>query len=69
MSYTLYVRPYLNYGDVIYHNQRADMMNCIEQLQYKACLMFQVVGRVLTVKNYTKNLGGNPCLKDDGSIV
>ena len=28
--YKLYVRPHLDYGDVIYHNQRADMMNCIE---------------------------------------
>ena len=27
LSYKLYVRPHLDYGDVIYHNQRADMMN------------------------------------------
>ena len=33
--YKLYVRPHLDYGDGIYHNQRADMMNCIEQVQYK----------------------------------
>ena len=29
-TYKLYVRPHLDYGDVIYYNQRADMMNCIE---------------------------------------
>ena len=39
MSYKLYVRPYLDYGDVIYHNQRQDLMNLIEQVQYKAALL------------------------------
>ena len=37
--YKLYVRPHLDYGDVIYHNQRADLMNSIEQVQYKAALI------------------------------
>ena len=37
--YKLYVRPHLDYGDVIYHNQRADHMNLIEQVQYKAALI------------------------------
>ena len=39
MCYKLYVRPHLDYGDVIYHNQRADLMNLIEQVQYKAALI------------------------------
>ena len=39
LSYKLYVRPHLDYGDVIYHNQRADMMDLIEQVQYKAALI------------------------------
>ena len=39
LSYKLYVRPHLDYGDVIYHNQRADLMNAIEQVQYKAALI------------------------------
>ena len=37
--YKLYVQPHLDYGDVIYHNQRADLMNLIEQVQYKAALI------------------------------
>ena len=49
MSYKLYVRPHLDYGDVICHNQKTDMMNLIEQVQYKAGLI--VSGKVLTVKN------------------
>ena len=37
--YKLYVRPHLDYGDVIYHNQREDLMRLIEQVQYKAALI------------------------------
>ena len=33
MSYILYVCPHLDYGDVIYHNQRIDMMNLVEKVQ------------------------------------
>ena len=39
MTYKLYVRPHLDYGDIIYHNQRTDMMNIIEKVQYKAALV------------------------------
>ena len=39
LSYILYVRPHLDYGDVIYHNQREDLMHLIEQIQYKAALI------------------------------
>ena len=39
MSYKLYVRPHLDYGDVIYHNQRANLMDLLEQVQYKAALV------------------------------
>ena len=38
LSYKLYVRPHLDYGDIIYHNQRADLMQLIEQVQYTAAL-------------------------------
>ena len=39
LCYKLYVRPHLDYGDVIYHNQRQDLMTLIEQVQYKAALI------------------------------
>ena len=39
LSYKLYVRPHLDYGDVIYHNQRIDMMDLIERVQYRAALV------------------------------
>ena len=35
----LYVHPHLDYGNVIYHNQRADLMQLIEQVQYKSALI------------------------------
>ena len=38
MSYKMYVRSHLDYGDVIYHNRRANLMNLLEQVQYKAAL-------------------------------
>ena len=37
LSYKLYV--HLDYGDIIYHNQRIDMMNLVEKVQYKAALV------------------------------
>ena len=39
LSYKLYFRPHLDYGDISYHNQRADLMNLLEQVQYKAALV------------------------------
>ena len=39
LSYKLYVRPHLDYGDVIYHNQRDDLIKLIEQVQYKAAFI------------------------------
>ena len=39
LSYKLYVRSHLDYGDVIFHNQRDDLMKLIEQVQYKAALI------------------------------
>ena len=39
LSYKLYVRPHLDYGDVIYHNQRAESMELLEYVQYKAALI------------------------------
>ena len=39
MSYKLFIRPLLDYGDVIYHNQRTDLMYLVEQVQYKAALI------------------------------
>ena len=41
----------------------------LNEFNTRLVLLFQVVDRELTVENYTKNLGGNPCLIDDGSVV
>ena len=38
-SYKMYVRLHLDYGDVIFHNQRMDLMDLIERVQYKAALI------------------------------
>ena len=39
MSYKMYVRPHLDYGDVIFHNSRSYLMDLLEQVQYKAALI------------------------------
>ena len=39
LSYKMYVRHFLDYGDIIYHNQRDDLMDLIERVQYKAALI------------------------------
>lgn len=39
MTYKMYVRPYLDYGDVIFHNQSMESMTLLEQLQYQASLI------------------------------
>ncbi len=38
-TYKLYVRPHLDYGDIIYHGQLVDMMNSLESVQYQAGLI------------------------------
>ena len=39
LSYKLYVRSHFDYGAVIYHDQRTDMMHLVEQVQYKSALI------------------------------
>ena len=39
LSYKMYIRPHLDYGDVTYHNQRADLMDLVERVQYKSVLI------------------------------
>ena len=37
--YKMYVRPHLDYGDIIYHNQLKDSMQLLESVQYQAALI------------------------------
>ena len=39
LSYKMYVRPRLDYGDAIFHNQRMDLMDLLDRVQYKAALI------------------------------
>ena len=39
MPFKAYVRHHLDYGDVIFHDQRMDLMDLIERVQYKAALI------------------------------
>ena len=37
--YKMYVRPHLDYGDIVYHNQVKDSMDILESIQYRAALI------------------------------
>ena len=37
--YKMYVRPHLDYGDIIYHDQLLNSMNLLESVQYQAALI------------------------------
>ena len=39
MTYKMYVRPYLDYGDSLFHNQSKQSMALLEQIQYQAGLI------------------------------
>ena len=39
MMYKMYVRPHLEYGDIIYHGQSCDITKNLESVQYKAGLI------------------------------
>ena len=66
--YKLYVRPHLDYGDVIYHRDDPEMNSsltkCLESIQYSAAL---AVTWLLAMTNYQIYLDGNTCITDDGS--
>ena len=54
----MYVRPHLDYGDVIYHNQLVDMMNSLESIQYQAGLIVTRCWKGTNRENYIVNWDG-----------
>ena len=57
MTYKLYIRPHLDYGDVIYHNQRVDLMHLVEQTPYKAALVVSGCWQGTSREKLYKNFG------------
>ena len=39
LTYKMYVRPHLEYGDIIFHDQLSNMMEALERIQYQAGLI------------------------------
>ena len=39
LTYTMYVRPHLEYGDIIFHNCADYLMKSLESIQYQAGLI------------------------------
>ena len=61
LYYKLYARPHLDYGDVMYHNQRADLI-------YNTRLpsLYRVTGKELVERDYMMSLAGSPRVTGGG---
>ena len=57
LTYILYVRPHLDYGDVIYHNQHAKSSELLEKVQYQAGLIITNCWRGTNRLKLYKELG------------
>ena len=68
--YQLYVRPHLDYGDIIYHRNdpdfRLDFPNKFESVQYSDALAVSEGWRGTNRQSFLNNLGGNLYTIKDG---
>ena len=55
--YKLYVRPHLDYDDVIYHNQKLHLMSKLESTQYDAALAVSGAWRGTSTGKVLEELG------------
>ena len=58
--YKLYVRPHLDYGDVIYHDQHTVSMDLLEKIQYQAGLIVTNCWKGTSRAKLYKELGWEP---------
>ena len=69
--YKLYVRPHLDYRDVIYHRDDPEMNSGltkrIESVQNSAALAVAGAWKGTSYDKLLDNLDGNTCITDDGS--
>ena len=64
--YKPYVRPHLDYGDVIYHNQNLHLMSKLESTQYDAALAASGAWRGTSTDKILEDLAGRLLLTRDG---
>ena len=57
LTYIMYVRPHLDYGDVIYHDQHSQSMELLEKIQYQAGLIVTNCWRGTSRVKLYKELG------------
>ena len=63
LMYKTYVRPHLDCGDVIYHDQLSEMMKKLESVQYNAALIVSGCWKGTSMDKINSELGWE-CLKD-----
>ena len=68
--YKLYVRPHLDYGDIIYHKYDPEMRQYftqrLEQTQYCAAIAVAGAWRGTSRNVFTGNVAGRTCITEDG---
>ena len=55
--YKLYVRPHLDYGDVVYHNQNSSLVSKLESTQYAAALAVSGAWRGTNTEKLFEEIG------------
>ena len=55
--YKLYVKPHLDYGDVVYHNQNSSLMSKLESTQHAAALSVSGAWRGTNTDKLFEELG------------
>ena len=57
LAYKMHVRPHLEYGDVIFHERSADLMNLLENVQKQAALIVAGCWQGTNISKLYKELG------------
>ena len=65
--YKLYVRPHLDYGDVVYHNQNSSLMIKLESTEYAAAVAVTGVWRGTNTDKLFEGLNGDLWPIGDGT--
>ena len=70
--YKLYIRPHLEYGDIIYHKfdptMHLEFTKKLEQVQYSAALAVTGAWRGVQVgRGFMRSWDGKPCITEDGT--
>ena len=65
LMYKIYVRPHLDYGDVIYHDQLTEMMKKLKVSNIMLLSLYLIAGKVLVWIKFTQSLAGRVLMTEE----